>query len=116
MRTVSAAVRRIAVPLLVNLLIGIPTLVAMVCARWYVAHGHCEYDDLGLRDLDQCTYDQIENSGFVRFGLILFGGLVLLLILLFDILRPLAREASLKPRLWTLPAIFLPYTLLVTAG
>lgn len=116
MRTVLAALRQAAAPLLVNLLIGVPTTVVVACARWYAAHGHCQYEDLARRGLDGCTYDQIESSGFVLFGLVLFGALVLLLILLFDVLKPLRRERPLPPRPWTLPAVFLPYALLVAAG
>lgn len=110
-------IRRYWVPLLVNLLIGIPAIPVILCARWYAAHGHCEYDDLGRRDLDGCTYDQIENSGLVLFMLVLIGLFVLLLVLIADVLRPLIRERPLGPQLLTLPAVLLPYVLLdVAAG
>ncbi|MEJ8670824.1 hypothetical protein WKI71_27725 [Streptomyces sp. MS1.AVA.1] len=90
MRTALRALRCHLPPLLVHLLIGVPAALAFVCARWYLAYGHCEYGDLGRRDLDGCTYDQIENSGFALIALILIGSLVLLLLLLFDVLRPCA--------------------------
>jgi hypothetical protein len=112
----ATTLRRYVGGLLVNLLIGIPTVAAVVCARWYAAHGHCSYGDLGQPDLDYCSYDQIESSGFVRFGLILFGALVLLLILVFDVLRPLSKERPLTPRLLTLPAVLVPYALLLAAA
>ena len=116
MRTALPALRRYLPPVLVHLLIGVPAALAAVCARWYIAYGHCEYDDLGLRDLDGCTYDQIENSGFALIALILFGSLVLLLLLLFDLLRPLQAGRPLKPRLMTLPAVLIPYAVYVTNG
>ncbi|MFH8802312.1 hypothetical protein ACH4F6_22335 [Streptomyces sp. NPDC017936] len=109
-------VRRWAGALLVNLVIGIPAVVAAACARWYAEHGHCGDEDLRRRDLDGCTYDQIENSGFVLFGLVLFGALVLWLVLLLDVRRPLAEGRPLAPRLWTLPAVLLPYALLTAAA
>lgn len=112
----AATVRRYLAGLLVNLLIGIPTVLVVVCARWYAAHGHCAYEDLRAPSMDYCTYDQIESSGFVRFGLLLFGALVLLLILVFDILRPRSKQRPLAPRLLTLPAILVPYALLAAAA
>ncbi|MDQ0596527.1 hypothetical protein QF037_000872 [Streptomyces canus] len=116
MRTVLPALRGCVSPLLVHLLIGVPAALAILCARWYFAYGHCEYDDLDRRDLDGCTYDQIENGGFVLIAMILFGTLVLLLLLLFDVLRPLYRGRPLTPRLLTLPALLIPYVVYVTNG
>lgn len=116
MRTALPTLRGYLPPLLVHLLIGVPTALAVLCARWYIAYGHCEYDDLGRRDLDGCTYDQIENSSFVLIALILMGALVLLLLLLFDVLRPLHAGRPLKPRLLTLPAVLIPYAVYVTNG
>jgi hypothetical protein len=116
MRTALHALRVYVPPLLVHLLIGVPAALAVLCARWYIAYGHCEYDDLGRRDLDGCTYDQIENNGFALIALILIGALVLLLLLLFDVLRPLHADRLLKPRLLTLPAVLIPYAVYVTNG
>lgn len=82
----------------------------------HIAYGHCEYDDLGRRDLDGCTYDQIENNGFALIVLILIGSLVLLLLLLFEVLRPLHAGRPLRPRLLTLPAVLIPYAVYVTNG
>lgn len=111
------AVRRYAAGVWVNLLIGVPTAAAVACARWYAAHGHCGgVDDTARLELGGCTYDQIENSPFALFGLVLFGGLVTLLVVLFDVVRPMSREHPLTPRLLTLPAIFLPYALLAAAA
>jgi len=98
---------------LAHLLIGLPAALALLCARWYAAHGHCGTEDLRLAGLDNCTYDQIEDSGFVLFGLILFGVLSALLLLLYDYLRPRLAERPLTPRLLTLPAVLLPYALYV---
>ncbi|WP_434587226.1 hypothetical protein [Streptomyces sp. A5-4] len=103
-------------PLLVHLLIGVPTALAVLCTRWYIAHGHCEYADLSRRDLDGCTYDQIENNGFALVALILIDSLLLLLLLLFDVLRPRHAGRPLKPRLLTLPAILIPYAVYVVYG
>ncbi|MFE9677514.1 hypothetical protein ACFYO5_25875 [Streptomyces sp. NPDC006259] len=108
--------RRVLAPLLVNLLIGVPTAVLVACARWYAEHGHCEYADLGRRDLDQCTYDQIESSGFVLFGLITSALLVVGLIVVLDVVRPLTAGRPVTYRLLTLPAALLPYALLLTAA
>ncbi|PAZ13960.1 hypothetical protein CLM62_20980 [Streptomyces sp. SA15] len=116
MRTAVTALRGYLPPLLVHLLIGVPAALAVLCARWYIAYGHCEYDDLGRRDLDGCTYDQIENNGFALIALIWIGALVLLLLLLFDVLRPLYAGRPLKPRLLTLPAVLVPYAVYVTNG
>ncbi|MEU5889012.1 hypothetical protein ABZ835_19535 [Streptomyces sp. NPDC047461] len=116
MRTALSALRGCLAPLLVHLLIGVPAALAILCTRWYIAYGHCEYDDLDRRDLDGCTYDQIENGGFALIAMILFGTLVLLLLLLFDVLRPLYRGRPLAPRLWTLPALLIPYVVYVTNG
>lgn len=116
MRTALSALRDYLPPLLVHLVIGVPAALAVLCTRWYIAYGHCEYDDLGRRDLDGCTYDQIENSEFVLIALILIGTFVLLLLLLFDVLRPLYSGRPLKPRLLTLPAVLIPYTAYVTNG
>ncbi|GKQ38925.1 hypothetical protein [Streptomyces sp. A012304] len=111
-----AAVRRYAPPLLAHLLIGLPTAVFVLCARWYAAHGHCDLDDLDRRDLDGCTYDDIENSDLVLGVYVVSGVLVTLLLLIYDVLRPLATASAarrlLAPRLLTLPAVFLPYALL----
>ncbi|CAM5486889.1 hypothetical protein [Streptomyces aurantiogriseus] len=112
----ATTVRRYLAGLLVNLLIGIPMVVVVVCWRWYLDHGHCDLDDLQRSDLDGCTYDQIESSDFALFGLVMSAALVVLLILRFDVLKPLARERSLKPRLLTLPAVLLPYVLLLAAA
>jgi hypothetical protein len=109
MRSALSALRSCLSPFLVHLLIGLPTAVVVLCARWYLAHGHCGYGDLGRRDLDNCTYDQIENSGFVLTALIVLAAFVALLLVLFDGLRPLKTGRSLRPRLLTLPAILLPY-------
>ncbi|WP_327316571.1 hypothetical protein [Streptomyces sp. NBC_01235] len=103
-------------PLLVHVLIGLPTAVVVLCARWYIAHGHCDYGDLGRRDLDNCTYDQIEDSGFVLIVFVLFAVFVGLLLVLFDGLRPLRTGRSLRPRLLTLPAILLPYAVYAASG
>lgn len=108
--------RRYWAPLLVNVLIGIPMTVVVLCARWYAAHGHCDHDDLELRDLDGCSYDQIENSPLVLGALAVTGLLVLLLILIADVLRPRSRRRPLKPGLVTLPAVLLPYALLAGAA
>ncbi|MFF4276927.1 hypothetical protein [Streptomyces sp. NPDC001536] len=116
MRSVPSALRGYLPPLLVHLLIGVPAALAILCMRWYIAYGHCDYDDLGRRDLDGCTYDQIENGSFVLIGLTLIGVLVVLLLLLFDVLRPLYAGRPLKPRLLTLPAVLVPYTVYVTNG
>ncbi|MFJ4617616.1 hypothetical protein [Streptomyces sp. NPDC088812] len=114
--TPAALVRGYFTALLVNLAIGVPTVVLVWCARWYAAHGHCDNGDLARRDLDGCTYDQIENSGFVLAGLVGAGLLVAVLVLVFDVLRPRARKQPLGPRLLTLPAVLLPYGLLATAA
>ncbi|GCB47515.1 hypothetical protein [Streptomyces sp. NL15-2K] len=116
MRSALPALRGYVPPLLVHLLIGVPAALAVLCARWYIAYGHCEYDDLDRRDLDGCTYDQIENNGFALIALIWIGALVLLLLLLFDVLRPLHTGRPLKPRLLTLPAVLIPYAVYVTNG
>ncbi|MCX5328817.1 MULTISPECIES: hypothetical protein [unclassified Streptomyces] len=116
MRTVLPALRGCLPTLLVHLLIGVPAAVAILCTRWYIAYGHCEYADLGRGDLDGCTYDQIENGGFALIAMILFGVLVLLLLLLFDVLRPLYRGRPLTPRLLTLPALLIPYAVYVMNG
>jgi hypothetical protein len=108
-------IRRYWAPLLVNLLIGIPMTVVVLCARWYAAHGHCDYDDLKLRDLDGCSYDQIENSGWVLGALVVTGLLVLLLVLVADVFGPRSRRRPLGPGLLTLPAVLLPYVLLTLA-
>ncbi|MBD0841455.1 hypothetical protein [Streptomyces sp. TRM68416] len=109
-------IRRYSIPLLVHLLIGIPTIPVVLCVRWYAAHGHCDDSDLGRRDLAGCTYDQIENSGLVLVLLGLFGLLVLLLVLLADVLLPLIRERPLGPWLLTLPAVLVPYVVLDAAA
>ncbi|MFF1543777.1 hypothetical protein [Streptomyces sp. NPDC058291] len=109
MRTALTAPRGFLPPLAVHLLIGLPTAVVVLCARWYLAHGHCDQGDLRRRDLDLCTYDQIENSGFVLTALVLFAGFVALLLVLFDGLGPLRTGRPLRHRLVTLPAILLPY-------
>jgi hypothetical protein len=111
-----SALRRYLPPLLVHLLIGLPTAVVVLCARWYLAHGHCDYADLGRRDLDNCTYDQIEDSGFVLTSLVVFAVFVGLLLVLFDGLRPLKAGRSIGPRLLTLPAILLPYAVYAASG
>ncbi|MFC4506904.1 MULTISPECIES: hypothetical protein [Streptomyces] len=108
--------RRYGVPLLVHLLIGLPTLPALLCARWYAAHGHCDMDDYGRSGLRGCSYDQIEDSGFVLIGLFLFGGIVLLLLLLYDVLRVRYAGLALRPRLLTLPAVLVPYVAYVVAA
>ncbi|MER6953700.1 MULTISPECIES: hypothetical protein [unclassified Streptomyces] len=99
-----------------HFLIGLPTAAALLCARWYIEHGHCGYEDIGVRDLDNCTYNQIEDSGMVLIMLVLFGVLVALLLLLFDVLGPLRAGRSLRPRLLTLPLILLPYAVYVANG
>jgi hypothetical protein len=116
MRTALTALRGCLPPLLIHLLIGVPAALAVLCLRWYIAYGHCDYDDLGRRDLDGCTYDQIENSGFALIALILISGLVLLLLLVFDVLRPLNAGRPLRPRLLTLPAVLIPYAVYVMNG
>jgi hypothetical protein len=109
-------IRRYRAPLLVNLLIGIPMIAVMLCARWYTAHGHCDLDDLRRPDLDGCTYDQIENSDLVLCALVVTGLFVLLLVLLADVFLPRSRRRPLTPWLLTLPAVLLPYALLSTAA
>ncbi|WP_314221756.1 hypothetical protein [Streptomyces zaehneri] len=116
MRTALSVLRGWLPPLLVHLLIGLPTAVVLLCVRWYLSHGHCAYEDLGRRDLDHCTYDQIEDGGFVRITLVLFAVFVALLLVLFDGLRPLSKGRPLKPRLLTLPAILLPYAVYAAGG
>ena len=108
--------RRLLTSLLVNLLIGIPTAALVACARWYAEYGHCEYEDLGRPDLDQCTYDQIESSGFALFGLVTSALVVVSLVVLFDVVKPLRAGHPLTHRLLTLPAALLPYVLLMTAA
>ncbi|WP_369247961.1 hypothetical protein [Streptomyces sp. R41] len=112
---VAAVIRRFWAPLLVNLLIGVPAIAVMLCARWYAAYGHCGLEDLDRTDLDGCTYDQIDHSGGVLGVLVVTGAFVLLLVLIFDVFRPLSRGHALKPRLLTLPAVLLPYVLLGVA-
>ncbi|MFD3837813.1 hypothetical protein ACFWWC_16330 [Streptomyces sp. NPDC058642] len=116
MRTVLSALGGWLPPLLVHLLIGVPAALAILCTRWYIAYGHCEYDDLDRPDLDGCTYNQIEDGGFALIAMIMFGTLVFLLLLLFDVLRPLYTGRSLKPRLLTLPALLIPYVVFVMNG
>ncbi|WP_333740657.1 hypothetical protein [Streptomyces sp. IBSBF 2806] len=109
MRAALTALRGFLPPLAVHLLIGLPTAVVVLCARWYLAHGHCDYGDLRRRDLGLCTYDQIENSGFVLIALVASSAFVVLLLVLFDGLGPLRTGRPARPRLLTLPAILLPY-------
>ncbi|MGW2048836.1 hypothetical protein ACWCPF_27180 [Streptomyces sp. NPDC001858] len=116
MSTVLGTVRGYLPSFLVHFLIGFPTAVVLLCARWYLAHGHCQYEDIGVRGMDDCTYDQIEDSGMVLIMLVFFGVLVALLLLLFDVLRPLHTGRSLRPRLLTLPLILLPYAVYVANG
>ncbi|WP_217249505.1 hypothetical protein [Streptomyces sp. AC602_WCS936] len=115
MRSVLPVLRGCLPPLLVHLLIGVPAFLTVLCARWYVAHGHCGDEDLRRRDLDGCTYDQIETSGFVLIALFLLGAFVLLLLFLYDV-RPLRAGRSLRPRLLTLPAVLVPYAGYVMSG
>ncbi|SES35188.1 hypothetical protein SAMN04487983_104458 [Streptomyces sp. yr375] len=110
MRLALSVLRSYLPPLLAHLLIGLPTAVVVGCARWYVAYGHCGSADLDRRDLDHCTYDQIESSAFVLVFLVVFAVLVALLLVLYDGLRPL------RPRLLTLPAILLPYAAYAASG
>lgn len=116
MRRAVNPARRLLTSLLVNLLIGIPAAALVACARWYAAHGHCAYEDLGRPDLDQCTYDQIENSGFALFGLVTSALVVVSLVVLFDVVKPLRAGHPLTHRLLTLPAALLPYAFLMTAA
>ncbi|MER6414512.1 hypothetical protein [Streptomyces humidus] len=116
MPTAFTALRRLLPPLAVHLLIGLPTAVVVLCARWYLAHGHCDYGDLHRRDLDLCTYDQIENSGLVLPALVVSSAFVALLLVLFDGLGPLRTGRPLRPRLLTLPAILLPYAAYAALG
>ncbi|WCN05835.1 hypothetical protein [Streptomyces sp. M92] len=115
MRSVLPVLRGCLPPLVVHLLIGVPTFLTILCARWYAAHGHCGYEDLRRRDLDGCTYDQIEAGGFVLSALFLLGAFVLVLLLLYD-LRPLRTGRPLGPRLLTSPAVLVPYAGYVMAG
>ncbi|WP_329219348.1 hypothetical protein OG352_22755 [Streptomyces sp. NBC_01485] len=108
---VLSALRSYLPPFLAHLLIGIPTAVVVACARWYIAYGHCGDDDLDRRDLDNCTYDQIESSVFVLIILVVFAVLVALMLVLYDWFRPVKAGRSLRPRLLTLPAILLPYAM-----
>ena len=108
--------RRYWTPLLVNLLIGVPMIAVVLCARWYAAHGHCDLDDLRRPDLDGCTYDQIENSGLVLCALVVTGLFVVLLVLIADVFLPRSRRRPLRPWLLTLPAVLLPYALLSAAA
>ncbi|MER6783384.1 hypothetical protein ABT330_01760 [Streptomyces sp. NPDC000658] len=116
MRDAPTALRGFLPPLAVHLLIGLPTAVVVLCARWYLAHGHCDNGDLRRRDLDLCTYDQIESSGFVLFALVTSAAFVALLLVLFDGLGPLRTGRPIRPRLLTLPAILLPYAAYVALG
>ena len=109
-------VRPVLTSLLVNLLIGIPTAALVACARWYAKYGHCSYEDLGRPDLDQCTYDQIESSGFALFGLIASALVVVSLVVLFDVVKPLRAGHPIAHRLLTRPAALLPYAFLMTAA
>ncbi|MFC3573611.1 hypothetical protein ACFOZ0_10075 [Streptomyces yaanensis] len=105
-------IRRYGVPLLVNLLIGIPAIVVVLCARWYAAYGHCGLEDIERPDLDGCSYHDIDHSGPILVVLVVTGLFVLLLVLLADVLLPLSRRRPLRPWLLTLPAVLLPYVLL----
>jgi hypothetical protein len=116
MRTAPAAPRGFLPSFAVHLLIGLPTAVAVLCARWYLAHGHCDMSDLHRRDLGLCTYDQIENSGFVLAALVVSAALAALPLILFDGLGPLRSGRPAAPRLLTLPAILLPYAAYVALG
>ncbi|MEU4871910.1 hypothetical protein [Streptomyces sp. NPDC021608] len=116
MRTTLTAPRGVLPALAVHLLIGLPTAVAVLCARWYLAHGHCDTGDLRRSDLDLCTYDQIENSGFVLAALVVSTAFVVLLLVLFDGLGPRRAGRPCGPRLLTLPAILLPYALHTALG
>ncbi|MEU1275092.1 hypothetical protein [Streptomyces sp. NPDC005799] len=102
-------IRRYGGPLLVHLLIGLPTVVVVWCARWYAAYGHCGLDDLERPDLDGCTYDQIDHSGPVLGLLVITGLFVLALLVIAVVSVPLRRERPLRPWLLTLPAVLLPY-------
>lgn len=105
-------IRRYGGPLLVHLLIGIPTVVVVWCARWYAAYGHCGLDDLERSDLDGCTYDQIDHSGPILGLLVVTGLFVLSLLAIAAVIVPLRRERPLKPWLLTLPAVMLPWLVL----
>ena len=61
-------------------------------------------------------YCVTENGDFALIAMILFGALVLLLLLLFDVLRPLYTGRPLTPRLLTLPALLIPYAVYVMNG
>ncbi len=115
MHTALRVLRGCLPPLVAHLLIGVPAFLAALCARWYLAHGHCGDEDLRRRDLDGCTYDQIEASGFVLTALLLLGALVLLLLLRYDV-RPLLAGRPVEPRLLTLPAVLVPYAGYVMSG
>lgn len=115
MRTVLPVLRGFLPPLAAHLLMGVPAFFALLCARWYMAHGHCDDEDLRRRDLDGCTYDQIESSGFVLIALLLSAALLFLLLLLYDVL-PLRSGRRITPRLLTLPAVLVPYAGYVLAG
>lgn len=116
MRDALTALRGFLSPLAVHLLIGLPTAVVVLCARWYLAHGHCDTGDLRRRDLDLCTYDQIENSDFVLVALVMSAAFTALLLVLFHGLGPRRAGRPVGPRLLTLPAILLPYAAYVALG
>ncbi|MFG2573423.1 hypothetical protein [Streptomyces sp. NPDC048481] len=81
-----------------------------------LAHGHCDLGDLHRRDLGLCTYDQIENSGFVLVALVVSAALAALPLVLSDGLGPLRSGRPAAPRLLTLPAILLPYAAYAALG
>ncbi|MFF8590891.1 hypothetical protein ACF061_05525 [Streptomyces sp. NPDC015220] len=112
----SGPVRRYSLPVLVNLLIGLPAVVVLACARWYAANGHCDMGDLRRPDLDGCTYRQIDHSGPILFALVVSGAFVSSLVLIADVLVPLRRGRSPAPWLLTLPVVPLPYVVLVVTA
>jgi hypothetical protein len=97
-------------PVWVNCLMGVPAMVPLHSA-WLLLteYRSCAFDNSGVGLTDCGGFDAIEGAGWARVGVVIFGGLGLLLVILLDVLLPAARGRRLRPWLLAMLLIPIPY-------
>jgi hypothetical protein len=104
------------VPVLLNLLLGVPALAPLYCAQWLLTK-YLPMDCRSSADIAQatnCNYHTLDHAGPMMMILTLSGIVVLTLAMVVNNARPLAPGRRLRSWLGATALLLVPYTAIWT--
>ncbi|WP_017537534.1 hypothetical protein [Nocardiopsis halophila] len=100
-----------AVPVGVNLLLGIPAIVPLLCGWWlwtrYLPMDCRDVSDLYEREVTECDLHTLDHAGVVMFFGAVSALVVALMVFATDVAAP-RRRGSPRRRLWAASAALVP--------